>query len=100
MVIQLFYTLAVHKHTEIIVNTSIMTVLVILDVAAICSYRRRSPFALVCSYLLEGPTLITLVVFSVLFFYQVSKHKQETVFFVAMGIGELLLMALGYLAMH
>ena len=77
-----------------------MAVLALMDLAAIYAYRKRVPSVLVCSYLIEGPTYITLIVFSVLFFFKIAKHGEEKVFFIGMGVAELLLLAVGYLAMH
>ena len=77
-----------------------MAVLALMDLAAIYAYRKRIPSILVCSYLIEGPTYIALIVFSVLFFFKIAKHGEEKVFFIGMGVSELLLLAVGYVTMH
>ena len=77
-----------------------MAVLALMDLAAIYAYRKQIPSILVCSYLIEGPTYVTLIVFSVLYFLKIAKHGDEKVFFIGMGVAELLLMAVGFAAMH
>ena len=77
-----------------------MAVLALMDLAAIYAYRKRIPSILVCSYLIEGPTYIALIVFSVLFFFKIVEHGEEKVFFIGMGVSELLLLAIGYVTMH
>ena len=77
-----------------------MAVLALMDLAAIYAYRERIPSILVGSYLIEGPTYIALIVFSVLFFFKIVEHGEEKVFFIGMGVSELLLLAVGYVTMH
>ena len=73
-------------NTVIKVNLGILCLLSVIDILAIVGYRLKMPYILLATYLLETPSILTLLVIGIISIIKSSHEENNTTLFVTNGI--------------